>query len=294
VTGPVYELAITSGPATSKKVTIERDLTVGRLGADLSIDDPLLSRRHARFVVRDGRLFVNDLDSTNGTFVNGLRIDDEMRVHGGDTVKLGGTTLQVVEPWQSADTMTGTTVPVLAESESRSTLPLEKPELSTPSRSLARPIGALLAVLLGLGGAFFAFRTSEEGRGPDSVPEVIEEAEDAISTSARVCRKASRLGVDAARQQPRRAWVRDVRKARQVRARTLAVLVTQGEADRSPAFVMAFRRTDSSLLRLERALRPKASRKDLRRARQALRQRTRAEIRAARRADLETCGGIAL
>lgn len=294
MTGPAFELRVTSGPASSKTVTVERDLTIGRLGADLSIDDPLLSRRHARFVVREGRLFVADLDSTNGTFVNGLRIDDEMRLHGGDAVKLGGTTLEVVEPWQSADTMTGTAVPVLAESESRSTLPLEMPESSTPSRSLARPIGAVLAVALGLGGAFFAFNSSEDPRGPDTIPEVIEEAEDTISTSTRDCRKASRIDVHAARQRPRRAWARDVRKARHVRARTLAVLVAQGEADRSRAFVMAFRRTDSSLLRLERALRPIASVKQLRRARDGLHQRARAEVRAARRADLEACGGIAL
>ncbi len=292
MSGPVFELRVTSGPASSKSVTVERDLTIGRLGADLTIDDPLLSRRHARFVVRDGRLFVNDLDSTNGTFVNGLRIDDEMRLHGGDSVKLGGTTLQVVEPWQSADTMTGASAPVLAESES--TLPLEMPESKSASRSLARPIGAVVAVALGLAGAFFAFNSSEEGRDPDTIPEVIEEAEETISTSKRACQKASRLGVQAARPRPRRAWVKDVRKARHVRARTLAVLVAQGEADRSPAFVMSFRRTDSSLLRLQNALRPKSSGKQLRRARQGLQRRVRAEVRAARRADLRACGGLAI
>ena len=51
--------------------------TLGRAtGADFIVDAPLVSRVHCRIVARpDGTLEVHDLESTNGTFVNGNRID---------------------------------------------------------------------------------------------------------------------------------------------------------------------------------------------------------------------------
>ena len=50
-------------------------VVVGRHGrADLVIERPSVSRRHARFVVFGGVLFVEDLESRNGVFVNGERI----------------------------------------------------------------------------------------------------------------------------------------------------------------------------------------------------------------------------
>ena len=51
--------------------------TIGRAtGADFIVEAPLVSRVHCRLtVLADGSLEVRDLDSTNGTFVNGRRID---------------------------------------------------------------------------------------------------------------------------------------------------------------------------------------------------------------------------
>ena len=51
--------------------------TVGRAtGADFIVEAPLVSRVHCRLtVLADGRLEVRDLDSTNGTFINGRRIE---------------------------------------------------------------------------------------------------------------------------------------------------------------------------------------------------------------------------
>jgi pSer/pThr/pTyr-binding forkhead associated (FHA) protein len=53
-------------------------VTVGRgRDADVTLDDPeeFLSRVHARFAVRDGRLHVEDLGSANGTELNGRRVE---------------------------------------------------------------------------------------------------------------------------------------------------------------------------------------------------------------------------
>ena len=61
-------------------------------------EDNELSRRHAR-VTRDdrGRLAIEDLGSANGTFVNGRRISSRVELNAGDSVRVGATTLDVVE-----------------------------------------------------------------------------------------------------------------------------------------------------------------------------------------------------
>jgi pSer/pThr/pTyr-binding forkhead associated (FHA) protein len=63
----------------------------GRLG-----DDPELSRHHAQ-VTRpaDGAFTIEDLSSTNGTYVNGARVEEPVRLAPGDIVDLGATRLMV-------------------------------------------------------------------------------------------------------------------------------------------------------------------------------------------------------
>ena len=48
-----------------------------------------VSRLHARFFLRDGQWFVEDNQSTNGTFVNGTRIANPTPLHTGDEIRLG-------------------------------------------------------------------------------------------------------------------------------------------------------------------------------------------------------------
>ena len=64
--------------------------TLGRAtGADFIIDAALVSRVHCRFsVTADGGLEVQDMESTNGTFVNGERVDAK-RLASGDTMQIG-------------------------------------------------------------------------------------------------------------------------------------------------------------------------------------------------------------
>ena len=66
--------------------------TVGRAtGADFIVDAPLVSRVHCRLtVLPDGDLEVRDLDSTNGTFVNGERINQHTLTDG-DRVSFGSS-----------------------------------------------------------------------------------------------------------------------------------------------------------------------------------------------------------
>jgi|SRR5687768_7201253 pSer/pThr/pTyr-binding forkhead associated (FHA) protein len=71
--------------------------TVGRAtGADFIVDAPLVSRVHCRLTaLPDGSLEVHDLESTNGTFVNGERIQNA-RVTSGDRIGVGRVELVAV------------------------------------------------------------------------------------------------------------------------------------------------------------------------------------------------------
>jgi pSer/pThr/pTyr-binding forkhead associated (FHA) protein len=79
--------------------------TVGRaVGADFIIDAGLVSRVHCRLtVLPGGELEVRDLDSTNGTFVNGRRIDAAVLVSG-DTLRIGRVDLIAVSHPDPPDT----------------------------------------------------------------------------------------------------------------------------------------------------------------------------------------------
>ena len=69
--------------------------TVGRATrADFIVDAPLVSRLHCRLTAGDGGLLVEDLDSTNGTFVNGERIMSRT-VHDRDRIGVGRVELLV-------------------------------------------------------------------------------------------------------------------------------------------------------------------------------------------------------
>jgi pSer/pThr/pTyr-binding forkhead associated (FHA) protein len=73
-----------------------RPKTFGRSGvADFTVDVPMVSRVHCRLIAADpGRLEIEDLDSTNGTFVNGERVQ-RAQLAGGDLVRNGRLELVV-------------------------------------------------------------------------------------------------------------------------------------------------------------------------------------------------------
>jgi predicted component of type VI protein secretion system len=61
----------------------------------ISLSDPEVSRRHARFSSHDGVAYVEDCRSSNGTFLNGRRITDAIEVRQGDEIDVGTTRLVV-------------------------------------------------------------------------------------------------------------------------------------------------------------------------------------------------------
>ncbi|HEX6781093.1 MAG TPA: FHA domain-containing protein [Solirubrobacterales bacterium] len=71
-------------------------LSVGRSkDADVRIEDRYASSIHARVFSREGRFFVEDMNSTNGTLLNGATLQGEAELIDGDTVQIGDTVFRL-------------------------------------------------------------------------------------------------------------------------------------------------------------------------------------------------------
>ena len=62
---------------------------------DLCLADPEVSRKHALLLCREDGCELYDLDSQNGTWVNGVRVTQPLHVQVGDTILVGDTSLQL-------------------------------------------------------------------------------------------------------------------------------------------------------------------------------------------------------
>ena len=93
----LYQLTVRKGPKVGETFLLETiSLTAGRDPvSDIILNDPEVSRQHARFTKTDAGYQVQDLGSTNGTFVNGQRLESErVDLKPGYTISMGsGVTL---------------------------------------------------------------------------------------------------------------------------------------------------------------------------------------------------------
>lgn len=72
------------------------ELTVGRAaGCQVTLDDNYASQLHARIFRRDGTLYVEDLGSTNGTYLNTRKVSAPMALKRGDRLKIGATVMEL-------------------------------------------------------------------------------------------------------------------------------------------------------------------------------------------------------
>lgn len=63
--------------------------------AEVFLHDPEVSRRHARFETQNGVVYLEDLKSSNGTFLNGRRLAEPLEVRAGDEIDVGTTRIVV-------------------------------------------------------------------------------------------------------------------------------------------------------------------------------------------------------
>ena len=72
------------------------EVTVGRAsGCGVALNDAFTSQLHARVFRRNGETWIEDLGSTNGTFVNAKKLGSPVPLHPGDRLQVGRTVLEV-------------------------------------------------------------------------------------------------------------------------------------------------------------------------------------------------------
>jgi diguanylate cyclase (GGDEF)-like protein len=85
------------GGDLGRRYTLTHELTVGRDQANaIVLDMDNVSRRHARFLQIDDASYVEDLGSTNGTFINDADISGQTQLKNGDLIKVGGAIFKFI------------------------------------------------------------------------------------------------------------------------------------------------------------------------------------------------------
>ena len=91
------QLIITEGAQAGAMMQLgDHPITIGRANdIEVSLQDDYASGRHARLFPQGSRWFLEDLNSTNGTYVNGERLTRATPIEPGVEVRVGGTTMQL-------------------------------------------------------------------------------------------------------------------------------------------------------------------------------------------------------
>lgn len=92
-----HSLVVTSGALQGMVIALgTAPITIGRSGHNtLVLDDDFASGHHARFVPSGGRWYVEDLGSTNGTFIGEQRLSSPVPISPGTAVTVGHTTMEL-------------------------------------------------------------------------------------------------------------------------------------------------------------------------------------------------------
>lgn len=91
-----WQIKAMTGPLSGKTIAVDSSKIVGRdSAADIVIAGGHISRRHAEFLLRDNQLWVRDLGSSNGTYVNNKKLD-ETALYLGDEIKFDAVIFRVV------------------------------------------------------------------------------------------------------------------------------------------------------------------------------------------------------
>jgi class 3 adenylate cyclase len=123
----VASLLMKEGPLAGERFEIDRELVLGRTNADITIQDPLISRRHAVVRAVDSAIEIEDLGSLNGTIVNDERIQSPRRLEHGDVIALGSTVIEVENEPVASRTVLAPTSPAKHD-----TVPSIEPPVEAP------------------------------------------------------------------------------------------------------------------------------------------------------------------
>jgi hypothetical protein len=95
----LFHLLVRSGPNTGKVYPLEGpEIIIGREASNgVAINDAEVSRKHAKLVLQGSTYAIQDLGSTNGTFINGQRVAGSQVLNPGDTVSFGANIVLLYE-----------------------------------------------------------------------------------------------------------------------------------------------------------------------------------------------------
>src|SRR5512146_1390019 len=101
-----YWLGMQDGPNQGREIDlVEGPMVIGRdPTADIRIESPAVSRRHARIELSAGMVSLEDLGSSNGTFVNGVKVEGKVKLKTGDRINLGRAVMLEVAGLAQNDT----------------------------------------------------------------------------------------------------------------------------------------------------------------------------------------------
>jgi ABC-2 type transport system ATP-binding protein len=97
------ELRVIEGPDAGQRVELSQGLVVGRDhgSADFVLEDDQVSRRHVQVAVEDGVAVLQDLGSTNGTYLDGQLVSGTARLSPGARIQLGNTVIEYALPLEA-------------------------------------------------------------------------------------------------------------------------------------------------------------------------------------------------
>ncbi|MFQ5613843.1 MAG: FHA domain-containing protein [Anaerolineae bacterium] len=152
---PTATLVAQKGPSAGQRFPLHGEVNLGRDRSNVMVFlDKKVSRHHAKLIPIDETYIITDLGSSNGTFVNGIRIGQPVRLYTGDAIRIGDTELKFF----AGDVPDPATGPAQARSTPPTPLVdlspnapiLERPWLNQAERPLWIVIGCGGGVLIGL------------------------------------------------------------------------------------------------------------------------------------------------
>lgn len=176
---PQWQLKAMSGVISGKMFLVDGTTVLGRdPGCDIVITGPHVSRRHAEISIRSGHLWVKDLGSSNGSYLNGKRTEEAQLKHG-DEVKFDAVTFKIVGPSAPVDSFDEAdmtqfrpavaarpvTAPV-AVAVSAPTAPAPAPVAAAPVKVALAPVSATTVPGVPVSSTSGASANSGAGLGP--------------------------------------------------------------------------------------------------------------------------------
>jgi len=175
-------------PQASIEVTGPK-FTIGRAeDCDLILDDEKVSRHHAYIETVAGQTVIHDLDSSNGTFVNGVRVTEPKVIAAGDTIRIGHTELRCAEEDAGATVVDAgpgagpgltapsarpigrSTIQRIVEQEVREELAVEEQRMRRTTRlAVAAAVLALVLAAAAIGALFATGTIGGSGQGGPSI-----------------------------------------------------------------------------------------------------------------------------